>query len=324
MLEQKLNNILDSIEKYYYSDLDNHSKSLIISEKWSEYFKLSYQFKITIPRAYDLFLLGENNCFIVDANVKIFDICNQKVIDSVVILKSILERRKNGENVGISYDYVLVLLEWAISNTRKQIASLGVDLNNSSFNGFCDLAQISSLVPFENMGLVVTKNSIEDVFQSVNHHVFGTVTFPVFQNGKVENIMFLIDPTYRQFFTATRCNEGRYFVAIEDDNPIGPDPGYFMDNSLKINFSNELICNGFIVFNEENAKIYGDGFSYSNVSRNNISKMFPIINNTSGKEYIDKVKKHSTSYSLTINDLEEYAFCTNFPGMEDNISKNHY
>ena len=324
-MEAKLNQILDSIENYYFTDIgSNHGKALIVSEKWREYFMLASEYKIDIPRAYDLFLLGENNCFIVDAVNEIPHVFIQDILDAVNNLQNVLERRANNEEVGISYDDAILLLKWAISNTRKQIASFGVDVVNNSLNGFCDFSQISSLLPFENIGLAVTKNAIEDVFGSVNHHVFGTVTFPIIDGDKVEEETFLVDPTYRQFFTATRCNEGRYFVALEDLNPIGPDPGYFMDDDIKIEFANSLITNGFILFNEENAKIYGDAFSYSNVSIDDVSKSFPIIEKTSGRDYINKIRECSTTYSLSTNDLEEYGFSTNFPGVDEKNSKLHF
>ena len=311
-MEEKLNQILDSIEKYYYSNIDSHNRSLIIADKWSDYFTLASKYNIDIPRAYDLFLLCENTNFIVDASNTIYEVSNNEVSEIVLILKDVLERRNNGENIGISLDQADLLLKYAVSNTRKQIASFGIDVVNSSLNGFCDLAQISTLLPFENLGVSVTKNSIEEVFNSVNHHVFGTVTFPISNNGIVEDITFLVDPTYRQFFTSIRCNEGRYYMSLEDNNILGPDPGYFMDTNDKINFSKELINKGFIILNSENAKIYGDAFSYSNVSLSKLPEHSLIIDNTPGSYYIDKINNTSKDYSLDISDLEDYAFITNF------------
>lgn len=319
-MEEKLNSILDSIEKYYYSDMDNHDKALIVSEKWSEYFILASKYNYSSDRAYDLFLLGENSTFIVDAVNNIYNVSLDEVVNTVSILNNVLEKRKNDEDVGISLEQANLLLKWSVSNTRKQFLSLGIDVVNNSLNGLCDLAQISSLIPFENIGLSVTKNSIENSFGSSNHHVFGTVTFPISSNGTVENITFLIDPTYRQFFTGVRCNEGRYYMSIEDNNVLGPDPGYFMDNNEKIQFSNELINNGFIVLNDDNAKIYGDGFSYSNIPLSKFSDESLIVDNTPGSYYVEKINNTSSDYFLDISDLEDYGFITSFP--DDSLIKN--
>ena len=65
-------------------------------------------------------------------------------------------------------------------------------------------------MPLEKLGLSVTKNTAEASFDYSLHHAFGTVKIPILENATLKEEFFLIDPTYKQFFTAVRCNFGSF------------------------------------------------------------------------------------------------------------------
>lgn len=84
-------------------------------------------------------------------------------------------------------------------------------------------------MPFENLGVKVTKNKAKDTFGYRFNHSFGPATLPIEENGEVTMKTYLIDPTYRQFFSSVRCNEGRYYTLEENTGLVAnPDPGYFV------------------------------------------------------------------------------------------------
>ena len=89
-------------------------------------------------------------------------------------------------------------------------------------------------------------------------------------------------------------------------------------------FSNSLIEDGYIILNDVNAKIYGDSFRYSSTSINELESKKDDINNTSGNTYKEIILNSTEDYSLTISDLIDYGFLTEFPDkFNDNNNNNN-
>ena len=64
--------------------------------------------------------------------------------------------------------------------------------------------------------------------------------FDKIKNGeKIEEKTFLIDTTYRQFFTSIRCNEGMYLNKSNEINR--PDPGFFVKNKEEVDWGGRNI-----------------------------------------------------------------------------------
>ena len=79
------------------------------------------------------------------------------------------------------------------------------------------------------------------------HHAFGTVEFPITEGNRVENETFLVDTTYKQFFTAVRCNHGRYYAKEENTGMmVAPDPGYFMKTPEEKEICEKIIHQGYL------------------------------------------------------------------------------
>lgn len=167
-MEKELNKILDKIENLYYDD-DLESKQKDLLNLWTKYYQLSNSYNIELSRAYDLYLLGENVSYVLDAKLNY----NKDLITPVEIIN------KLKDNTGISMNEANIFLSWIVNRTWNNLSHFGIDMSRNSLNGFCEFAQLSSLYPLENMGLNVTKNTAEDSFGYLFHHAFGTVEIPI-------------------------------------------------------------------------------------------------------------------------------------------------
>ena len=144
-----------------------------------------------------------------------------------------------------------------------------------------------------------TKNSASECFKYPFNHKFGTVTFTEKNNDKIEEKTYLIDTTYRQFFTSIRCNEGRYYTKEENTNKIAnPDPGYFIED---ISFAKELITNGYIELTKENSIKYGKPFYLSSLSMNK-------LNNKTNIDYYKNIITSTEKYTISRDEIEEFNY----------------
>lgn len=231
MEKDTLNKILLAIMDVYNEDMDNDKKHEVLSKLWTDYYKLSDKYNIKLDFAYQLYLIGESESYIIDEEPKRF------VIDESRLDEDIDSFQKGND---LTDEEIEILLQASVMNARCGFETLGIDIKNNSLNGFCELGQALSLMPLENIGLEVTKNSASESFDYPFNHAFGTVTFPY--DGATKT--YLIDTTYRQFFTTNRCNEGRYYQEEENTGlKVAPDPGYFIEDE---EFARNLMRNGYI------------------------------------------------------------------------------
>lgn len=309
MVGDVLNQILDKIERLYFdSDSNNHDE---ISQLWTNYYKIASNYNVELDRAYQLYLLGENISYINDTkihyerpNVELVNNAKEKLLSVIDLNKG------NGLVRGITLDEAKILLDYAIYNTWLNISHFGIDIENNSLNGFCEFAQICSIYPFEQIELKVTKNKAKDTFNYLFNHAFGTVTFPIQDDSGIHEVSFLVDPTYKQFFTTVRCNEGRYYTKEENTDILtAPDPGYFMNSSEEKEFASNLISCGYIQLTLENAKIYGTGFQKASINikeKNNYNSKFDFNTN-----YFNLIMNNSSNYKTTLDELTDYGIDLN-------------
>lgn len=306
MKEKELSQILDKIEELYF-DSDVNNKFELLTELWTKYYQFSYSYKLDLKRSYDLYLLGENVSYILDSELNYennLEVPN-RVIDK---LRYVIENNKDKLNCGLTIEEVNTFLKWIVNRVWKNLTFFGIDLSRNSLNGYCEIAQFLSIYPLESLGLNVTINTAEDSFDYMFHHAFGTVEIPINLNGIVENKVFLIDPTYKQFFTAVRCNYGRYYAKEENTGLIvAPDPGYFMRGENEKNICKQIIKNGYILLDDDVAKVYGDGFKKASISLENFDN-FNKLNLYSGNYYVKKIKDTSSNYCCDRDELDGYFF----------------
>ncbi len=169
MEKETLNNILLGIMDVYNEDLPNDKKHQVLSDLWTKYYKLSEKTGIKLDFAYQLYLIGESESYIINQEPERFVVDK----DELNIAINHLE-----EGNGLTIDEIETLLQASVENARSNFANLGIDVKTNSLNGFCELGQALTLMPLENLGLKVTKNSAKESFNYPFNHVFGTVTFP--------------------------------------------------------------------------------------------------------------------------------------------------
>lgn len=295
----ELNETLTEIMNTYNKNISNDEKHRILSHLWTNYYTKSRELEIQLDLAYQLYLLGENESYIINEPPHLKGVSNISFQNSFSHLCKVLES-KNPD--GISLEESEILIDFIIYKARMYLSSLGIDLLNHSLNGFCELCQALTLMPFEKMGLFVTKNKAKGTFGYPKNHSFGTVTFPILENKNIYLQPFLIDITYRQFFTTNRCNEGRYYAKDENTGlDATPDPGYFM---LDKDFARKLMRDGYIILNKESAEKYGRPFYLSSLSLN--QKESTMV------DYYQNIFLHTSDYSISFNEILEYGFDIDF------------
>ena len=289
-----LREVLNKILEVYNEKIDNDKKHKLLSSLWTQYYKLSEKFNIKLDEAYNLYLIGENESYI------IYQEPERKRIDKEKLQKTLNhynEIKNNGFKEGLTDEEIKILLDYSVENARKSFDNLGINLKTNSLNGLCEIGQALTIMPLDNLGLEVTKNSATTCFNYPFNHAFGTVTFPYQGNDIVIEKTYLIDSTYRQFFSTVRCNEGRYHTKEENTGlKVAPDPGYF---TTDIVFAKTLMKDGYIELTKENAKKYGDSFYKASISLKNIK----LLNN-SNIDYYSKIITYNEDYKVNQNELD--------------------
>lgn len=253
---KELMELLHEIEKTYNGVLSNDEKYNVVSMLWSKYYQLKHRLGIELDDDYNMTLLYQNDCYKINQEPRL-ELPNNELVEQSLINLTQAIQNKNG----ITQNDVHNILDYVVYYTRKNFDSLGININKTSLDGFCELGQSLSLRPLEQLGLLVTKNLSESDFDYAGHHAFGTVTFPVMENDTIINKTYLIDTTYRQFFSSIKCHEGMYYIKADDTFLYKkPAPGYFVHNE---GFARELMREGYIELTLENAYLYGIPFALS-------------------------------------------------------------
>ena len=292
---ETLKEILNTIISVYNENLPNDKKHQLLSSLWTRYYKLSEKLNIKLDEAYNLYLIGENESYIIYQEPERKRIDNKKL---EIALNHYNEIKNNGFKEGLTDEEIKTLLDYSVENARKSFDNLGINVKTNSLNGLCELGQALTIMPLENLGLEVTKNSASLCFNYPFNHVFGTVTFPYQDNGRVIDKTYLIDSTYRQFFSTMRCNEGRYYTEEENTNlKVAPDPGYFITD---IDFAKTLMKDGYIELTKENAKKYGEAFYKASIPLKELEKLDTKAN----KDYYSLILLDNADYIVRKSELE--------------------
>lgn len=285
-------NKIDEIKSIYFGNLNNDQKYKEVVKLWNEFYSLCNKKNIYLDEVEDLRMMFENECYSINQEPKYVGFNKNEVNDSFSHLNEVLFNNKNGLVDGIYLDEANILLDYVVFKVREIFGRLGVDIKSNSLNGYCELGQSLSIRFFDELGLKVTKNSASDLMNYDINHCFGTVTFPIKNNDVVVEKTFLIDTTYRQFFTSIRCNEGMYLNNSSDVNR--PDPGYFVKDQ---EFAKKLMRDGYILLDETTAKLYGEPFYLASLDKDDIV----IVNNI---DFYNNILDSIGDYKLDIEELE--------------------
>ena len=285
----EISEILNNIKDVYFSSLSNDEKYIKLSRLWKDFYVLCGEKNIFLDEVEDLRMIWENECYSIYQEPKFQKLNIEEVKKVIFCLEEIINLNKNGIQAGITLEEANLILDYVVYEVRNIFSSLGINLKSNSLNGYCELGQGLSIRFLESLGLKVTKNTACNSFDYELNHCFGTVMIPVEIDGKVENKIFLIDTTYRQFFTSTRCNEGMYYKNNEK-----PDPGYFVKDE---EVAKKIMRDGYILLDEYTAKCYGEGFYFSSLDKENIT-MHNNIN------YFKNIINDDSDYVLDFDEME--------------------
>lgn len=138
-MEKELLKILSQIEDLYYDELVGQ-KQKELAGLWTKYYQLAYSYQMELGKAYDLYLLGENVCYVVDAKL---DIKKDLPLPSAEIhkLQKVLEYNQAHQDLkGITFEEATKILEWTVNRTWINLSHFGIDMTRNSLNGFCEIA----------------------------------------------------------------------------------------------------------------------------------------------------------------------------------------
>lgn len=294
---KKANLLKDKIFLMANSDIENKHEKL--SELLTEFYKYCYENDLDANRILNIFELGPLS-YIIDSEPLVYELNEVDVANAFKHLHDVNVNIKHGISDGISQEEAILILNWDIQNARKSLARSEKDFPTSSLTGCCGYAQSITLLPFIEVGLEVTINNANYLPGAVYRHAFGTVKIPIKINDTVITKQYLLDASYRQFFTTAECNPGRYYIR---DYDAGPAAGYYVCQTEEGRiFAKELLTNGFIELTEENAKTYGNGFACESLNLETLQAQ-EIITKFPGKLYIDSIN-NSQEKELN-NDKEE-------------------
>ena len=212
------------------------------------------------------------------------------------------------EHMALTPEEASTILESVVEIARQKLSQYD-DLDNSPLDGSCGLGQGFTYYPLQELGVHTTVNRATNLPDSYTNHGFLTCFLPVIEDGQVVTKQYLIDITYRQFFTYFSCDKSRFY-----DGKLGyrgettPNPGYFLSQFRDgIQFSKELLTKGYIELTEKNARLYGLGFSCTSLSFHNKKRKKEIMNHT-GREYLDAINNPSLQSNIDYRYDELYEY----------------
>ena len=198
----------------------------------------------------------------------------------------------------LSVEDAELLLESLAYTVREKIAEYaGVDMQDYSYSYKCDLAQ--SMIYYYLKGLNINAHPVNtnEVINGVCGHSLILVTI----NTTSGERLYLVDPSYIQFFSKENCNITK-FIIIKNQVCVAPDPGFFVVNSSNTEKLLPLLRAGYIEFTEDIAKAYGDSFFQT---KQGTSPEQIKYNVASGSNYIRWFKNFTSKISKTVEELQE-------------------
>ena len=309
-LKKQFAKIMYIVNNYPISEEKNN----ILSRLFEETHKYCYLHNLDFYKEYEK-ISNYNELveasYIIESEPLIFEVDEEKTKNAYSHLKEVLE---NGG--GISEEEAKCLIEWSIQKARIILnKSCHNGIKNASLSGCCGNSQMLTLSPFLKAGVETTINNVFLFGEGAGNHAFGTITLPILDNNKVVKKQYLLDATYRQFFTTIRANEGRFYVEIQNGLQCAPDSGYFMVNYLNgKEIANEILKKGYIELTDEVLKKYIGSFYAERLNRNTIGTMYNMYRSIDPKLLRNIIKNRQQDFDYDEEEIEEALEITNFPG----------
>ena len=222
------------------------------------------------------------------------------------------------DNMGVTEEEAELLIKCVVQNARNVIGKT-CDIYSSSLIGKCGYGQALTLVPFQQIGVNTTINNTFNFPNCNSFHAFGTVIMPISleNTGSIDYYsQFLIDITYRQFFSTITACLGRYYVPYGGSrNKNAPMHGYHMvryDGGLKI--ANKLLKDGYIKLAPDVLKAYGTCFALQSLPFSCLSEKEEIMK-VDVSEYLKSLEMQ-TDFSFDYVELMEIDYLTKLPSSD--------
>ncbi len=271
--KQKREKYIETINEMFKLP-DTEEKIEKLSKLLTDYSLFCYKHNLS---SYDIRIAdSENESYILPSEPEMYELNEEDTMAAASHLKEAL-----AQGSGISEEEAETLLKWSIGKAREEMADGNVEkFKKASLNGCCGYGQALTLIPFMNIGVPVTINNASELPFASYRHAFGTVELPILNNGVVEKRRYLLDSTYRQFYSLTMNHEGRFWSA--DDRfkgKVGPAAGFYV---IKYpggrEMALELLNKGYIKLDASTSKAYGIGFTCESLNINNVDKMDELFN----------------------------------------------
>ena len=174
-------------------------------------------------------------------------------------IKEIEELCKN--KMSLSIEDVELLLQNLSYQVRKKIADYEeTTIDDYSYSYKCDLAQSIIYHYLSSLNIKVNPVNTNEVIKEVRGHSLIIANINTTEGEKI----YLVDPTYIQFFTKDGCSKER-FIILRDKICKTPDPGFFILENNNEEIIMPLLTDGYIKLTEDVAKAYGDSFYQTKV-----------------------------------------------------------
>ena len=313
--DEMISKYLDTIMQMAKYRLDTEKNAEILAAWLTEYEKYCYENGIEAFNriAYDKGIGElENLSYIIESKPEIFDVDEDAVREAWGHLMSV---KDNGG--GISEEEANILLDWSVQKARTILdrSSRHGGIMMDSLTGACGYAQMLTLIAFYKAGIKTTVNNASYFMERGGRHAFGTVTFPIEKNGVVENKQYLVDASYRQFFTTERCNFGRYY-SVRNPGNVGPDAGYYMLKYLDgREVATEILKKGHIELTPEVLKKYAFSFMAERLNINNYNKIYQMIGNIKVENLRRILDEKQEEFDFDEEDLDKAFEEVRFPSL---------
>ena len=180
-------------------------------------------------------------------------------------------------NEALNEEEVNTILDYICYETRLKISN---DLKNDTFENKDLLASSIIYNYFKELNVAIhTCNTRNILGEHIKNNNFLIVEILCDLYGQNYYIPYLIDPTYRQFFTKEKCNID--YQIIKHNTVIRkPDPGYYI-TSCDDEMISLLLSDGYSLFDPDLALVYGNSFLKTKtncpISLNNGEKSFNLF-----------------------------------------------
>ncbi len=184
--------------------------------------------------------------------------------------KFLSENKNNGIEELIEKAIYLSFLQLNYDNL------ISLDIKNTPLTNKCDLVRnkLGKILKKTDLAADIVYLETQDILGNdvVGHSILVVI---------LEDNIYLVDPTYSQFFLKENCHLSKYLINSERKLVLlAPDPGYYyLNNKEDIFVAERLLEKGYIKLNDHIAKTYFD--SFYKTRRGNGGYM--ELTNTSGK-----------------------------------------